>query len=65
MNRTIAVFCILLSVLLIYDGWTLSLFGYETTVSWVIYSKSKDWPAIPFAFGFIAGHLFFPNRAAN
>lgn len=62
---TIAVFCGLLVLLFGFDIWTLGVRGYETTISWTLYEWAKGWPAIPFAFGFFAGHLFFPNRAGR
>ncbi len=62
---TIFVFCALLFVLLSFDVWTMTVRGYETTVSWTLYMVSKDWPCIPFVFGFLAGHVWMPNRAAR
>lgn len=65
MKRTVAAICIFILALSAYDVWTLVTHGYDTTVSWVTYTMAKDWPIIPFAFGLIFGHLFFPNRAAK
>lgn len=63
--RTLSVFLGLLGILLGYDVWTLSRNGYSATVSWNLLEWSKEWPAIPFVFGFFCGHLFFPNRGAG
>lgn len=53
-----------LALIIVYDLWTLMKRGYDTTISWTLFKLSQTWPIIPFAFGVIAGHLFFPNRAA-
>lgn len=42
----------------IYDVVIGSLFGAQTTLSWVIYTCSLRYPAIPFGAGFLCGHLF-------
>lgn len=64
-RTTIAVFGALLVILFSYDIWTLSMRGYETTISWTLYKWSQGWPIIPFTFGVFAGHLFFPNKAGE
>lgn len=51
---------------IVYDVWV----KYkdptgDSTISWIILSSSKKWPAIAFAFGFLCGHLFFQNCAVN
>ena len=52
---------------LIIVGTTLLLIGYDIgiaftkkdrTITQVIQKYSKEYPAIPLAFGFLAGHLF-------
>lgn len=51
----------------IYDFWV----GYKTkgwgTISWVLYSAALKRPAIPFAFGFLMGHIFgtMPDSGAK
>lgn len=62
MKLTIAVVGALLVVMFAFDIWTLAMRGYNTTISWTIYEMAKGWPAIPFVFGFFAGHLFFPQK---
>lgn len=65
MGRTAWFIVAFAAVLGIYDTWTLAANGYDTTVSWVLYSKSKQWPVIPFSIGFLMGHVFMPNRAVK
>lgn len=59
---TLFVFLSLFGILMVYDIWTLTRRGYNTTVSWTIYQLARGWPAVPFAFGFLMGHLFFPQK---
>ena len=49
--------------MLIYDLSALLLGGMNATISRVVIDASYDWPAIPFAVGFLCGHLFFSMRA--
>jgi len=65
MKRTVAFIVFAVGLITVYDVYTLAVHGYETTISWVLYDKSHDWPIIPFVFGVLGGHLFFPNRAAR
>jgi len=34
------------------------------TISATLYLLSREFPAIPFGFGFLCGHVFWPVRAA-
>lgn len=45
-------------VLLGYDVYAYVNGGVGSTISWVIYSQSKNYPIIPFALGLLMGHLF-------
>lgn len=46
----------------IYDFVVDRLGGGEATISFVIWSWSVRYPALPFAFGFLCGHLFAQMR---
>lgn len=46
---------------LLYDGYVVIKAGVSATISWQIYSHSKEFPVISFFFGFLMGHLFFPQ----
>lgn len=61
MPRTVAVISVFVLGLIAYDIWTISVIGYESTVSWTMYSWSQRFPVISFAVGFVMGHLFWPN----
>lgn len=53
---------ILATVVLVtgYDIWAVVM-GYDRTISYTLGQAAYAWPAIPFVFGFLAGHLFFDN----
>lgn len=36
--------------------------GVPGTISRVILDWSHDWPVVPFLFGVLAGHLFWPQK---
>lgn len=65
MKLTVRFLLLFVTAFTVYDVWTLAVRGYDTTVSWVLYQASQQWPIIPFALGVLAGHLFFPNRASK
>jgi hypothetical protein len=44
---------------------TLLLKGYEYTISATLYEMAAGKPIIPFIFGLLGGHLFWPNRRAS
>lgn len=64
-KRTLYVFLVLFGILMAYDAYTLVSRGYETTVSWTLYLWGTQFPIVPFIFGVLIGHLWFPNRAAG
>lgn len=61
---TLIFIVVLFSVGTAYDIWAVS-HTYEWTISATLYHLAQQWPAIPFALGFLLGHVFFPNRASN
>ncbi len=46
-------------LLVVYDIAAIVFFGDIATISWNVYSWSKTYPIIPFAIGFVMGHLFW------
>ncbi len=59
MNITLAVVAAAIALLLIYDVIIVLKKGGSATISWQMWSISKQYPVIPFAIGFIMGHIFF------
>lgn len=51
--------------LLAYDLFAVYRFGYDGTISLVVFTMAKTWPIIPFLAGIVVGHLFFPIEGAN
>lgn len=45
-------------LLLGYDLFVLMRYGIDGTISAVVMRATVRWPAIPFALGFLMGHLF-------
>ena len=45
-----------------YDLAAYSNGGSEATISRIILNLSMEWPAIPFVFGMLCGHLFWSQR---
>lgn len=54
---TVIFIVVIIATIAVYDLWALST-GYEHTLSWTITTASHATLAIPFLFGFLAGHLF-------
>lgn len=46
-----------IAALIGYDIYAFSEGGYQATISYTIFSAAHIYPAIPFAFGFLCGHL--------
>lgn len=61
---TIIFIVAIVAVITVFDVWAVSN-NYAWTISSTLLQASKDWPVIPFLTGLLAGHLFFPNRAAG
>jgi len=51
--------------LLVYDLFAVYRFGYEGTISLVVFTMAKSYPIIPFLAGVVVGHLFFPIEGTN
>jgi len=53
----------------LYDIWVGRTGGADATISWVLWKGAQKWPTIPFAFGYLMGHLFAriigPDPAVN
>jgi hypothetical protein len=47
--------------LVCYDAAVMSREGVNTTISRVVLQWSQNNPLIPFAFGIVCGHLFWPQ----
>jgi hypothetical protein len=54
-----------LVALLAYDLFAVYRFGYEGTISLVVFTMAKSFPIIPFLAGVVVGHLFFPIEGTN
>lgn len=54
-----------LVALLAYDLFAVYAFGYDGTISLVIFTMAKAFPIIPFLAGVVVGHLFFPIEGTN
>jgi hypothetical protein len=44
------------------DAWLFYFQGEPGTISYRVALWAVRWPVIPFLIGFLAGHLFWPNR---
>jgi hypothetical protein len=47
-------------LIIAYDIYAALAGGIDGTVSAVIFDYSREYPIIPFAFGVLTGHLWFP-----
>ena len=45
---------------LLYDLFAYVKWGNEATLSVRIFRLAKDWPMLPFLFGVLVGHWFWP-----
>lgn len=59
-NITISVIVATAAIIIGYDIWAVLRGGVEATISSVIFNASLRFPLIPFAFGVLAGHFWFP-----
>jgi hypothetical protein len=64
-NVTLLVILAVAVVLIVYDFWVGLTYGGDYTESWVILQLAHAYPAIPFAFGFLMGHLFATQHGDN
>lgn len=53
---------IALLVIIGYDVYAYSQGGTEGTISWQTFRLSHERPVIPFAVGFVCGHLFWQMK---
>lgn len=42
----------------VFDIWVGTKGGGSSTISWVLWRGAQRWPTIPFALGYLMGHLF-------
>lgn len=47
-------------LLLGYDVYAAIKGGVSNTISWQFYDLAKKYPILPFALGYLCGHLTFP-----
>ncbi len=52
-------------VVVLYDVAAVLMGGVDATVSRVLLTESGRHPWIPFLFGVLCGHLFFPQRVKH
>jgi len=52
----------LLVVIVVIDSFLALRYGAPATISDVLIKWSRDYPIIPFIFGFFMGHLFFSGH---
>jgi hypothetical protein len=64
-NTTTLVILATALVLGIYDIFIGVKYGSEATISYDLWQGSCRWPTIPFAFGYLCGHLFAQMRVTN
>jgi hypothetical protein len=57
---TVTVIVATTAIIIGYDVWAVLAGGVESTISAVIFNASMRFPLIPFAFGVLAGHFWFP-----
>lgn len=66
MNHVTTAFIVaLVAVIIIFDVLQLMRSGANATISSVLLIAAKRWPAIPFALGVVAGHLFFSQGCSG
>lgn len=52
-----------LVIILLYDVYAVIKGGTEATISWIVAGWAYDYPSLPFAVGFVCGHLFWQMKA--
>jgi uncharacterized integral membrane protein len=60
-------FTVLMALVLIlaYDLFAVYAYGFDATVSVVVFTLAKAAPIIPFLAGVVVGHLFWPIEGNN
>lgn len=61
-KTTKIILAVIIIGLVLYDILAISLGGVEATISYITLIYSKECPVIPFAVGFVSGHLFWPQK---
>jgi hypothetical protein len=61
-GRTVTKLALLMALVLLlaYDLFAVYYFGFEGTISVVVFTLAKSAPIIPFLAGVVVGHLFWP-----
>lgn len=49
----------------IFDLFMMLKYGPTNTISWWVYTMSKDWPILVFLAGIVAGHFWFPMKGID
>jgi hypothetical protein len=62
-NVTIIILVVTVFGLIGWDIYAMIYGGHETTISSVVVNSSYTFPAIPFAAGFLMGHLFWRMKS--
>lgn len=61
---TFIVLAVTVVALIGYDVWA-ALQGNEVTISECVWRWSKNYPLLPFSFGVLSGHLFWPSTGGG
>jgi L-lactate permease len=62
-NRTVGL--VLLATIVGLAGFDLFMmmkYGPNDTISWYVYSITKEWPILTLLVGIVLGHFFFPMK---
>lgn len=62
---TKVILVVLAAFLVIYDIVALWLGGWDATISVVLLTWARSYPILPFAFGVVCGHLFWPQKVTE
>lgn len=66
-GKTVTKFALLFALvaLLAYDLFAVYRYGFDGTISVVVFTLAKSAPIIPFLVGVVVGHLFWPIEGTN
>lgn len=66
-GRTVTTLVLLFCVagLIAYDFFAVWRWGFDATISLVVFTTAKEWPLLPFLTGLICGHFFFPVQGVK
>ena len=51
--------------LIAWDFFAVWKWGFDATISLVVFTAAKEWPLLPFLTGLICGHFFFPVQGVK